>query len=407
MIRALAITAFLGLAACTSTTTTETSRRVPADVALPPMKTFGQTRVSAPSRSNRSMAADILDLAFELESGRALPVLTRFETPITIRVVGTAPRSLMRDLDRLLDRFRREAGLDIARVPAEAQAGITVEVVSRAELQRAVPEAACFVVPRLSSWDEFRRNRRSALLDWTTLQTRETMAVFLPGDVSPQEVRDCLHEELAQAIGPLNDLYRLSDSVFNDDNFHTVLTGFDMLVLRTLYDPALSSGMTRAEVAQRLPSILNRLNPRGRRAPDSAGGETPRRWIAAIETALGPSGSSPRRRAAARDAVEIARALGWEDTRAAFSLYALGRLSIGSEPELAIASFPPGGHPLPPGRRHGPPGRPRGDATRGVRALRGPARHRTRHCRPEPRTRGRGGKRRPSVHPSDGQGRGA
>jgi len=34
---------------------------------------------------------------------------------------------------------------------------------------------------------------------------------------SPQEVRDCLHEELAQALGPLNDLYRLPDSVFNDD----------------------------------------------------------------------------------------------------------------------------------------------------------------------------------------------
>ena len=50
------------------------------------------------------------------------------------------------------------------------------------------------------------------------------MAVFLPGDVSPQEIRDCLHEELAQALGPVNDLYRLTDSVFNDDNFNTVLT---------------------------------------------------------------------------------------------------------------------------------------------------------------------------------------
>ncbi len=70
------------------------------------------------------------------------------------------------------------------------------------------------------------------------------MAIFLPGDVSPQETRDCLHEEMAQALGPLNDLYRLGDSVFNDDNFHTVLTGFDMLVLRTYYAPDLRSGMT-------------------------------------------------------------------------------------------------------------------------------------------------------------------
>ena len=28
--------------------------------------------------------------------------------------------------------------------------------------------------------------------------------VFVPADASPQELRDCLHEELAQALGPLN-----------------------------------------------------------------------------------------------------------------------------------------------------------------------------------------------------------
>ncbi len=339
MIRRIALAAFLGLAACVQMPEPETGRAVPPEIVLPPMKTFGTQRVAQPTRSNRSIAADILDLTFELESGRQLPILTRFEGPITVRVHGPASRSLYRDLDRLIARFRGEAGLDVTRVTGDTPASITIEVVSRRDLQRAVPEAACFVVPRLSSWTEFRRNRRSAQLDWTTLETRERMAVFLPGDVSPQEIRDCLHEEVAQAIGPLNDLYRLSDSVFNDDNFHTVLTGFDMLVLRVLYDRELHSGMTRAEVAARLPDILDRLNPRGRRGPDGASGATPRRWIEAIEAALGPSGSSPSRRAAARDAVEIARAQGWEDTRAAFSLYALGRLSIGAEPELAIASF--------------------------------------------------------------------
>ena len=52
-------------------------------------------------------------------------------------------------------------------------------------------------------------------------------------------MRDCLHEELAQALGPLNDLYRLPNTVFNDDNFHSVLTGFDMTILRATYAPGL------------------------------------------------------------------------------------------------------------------------------------------------------------------------
>jgi hypothetical protein len=132
-------------------------------------------------------------------------------------------------------------------------------------MQRVVPQAACFVVPRVSSWAEFRRARGSRDLDWTTLTGRDRVAVFIPSDVSPQEVRDCLHEEVAQALGPLNDLYRLPDSVFNDDNFHAVLTGFDMLILRTYYDAELANGMTRAEVSARLPGILARLNPGGAR----------------------------------------------------------------------------------------------------------------------------------------------
>ena len=339
MIRSLAVLALLALSACAVPPSQQVERRAAPQIELPPMKTFGAPRTKRPERSNRSIAADILDLTFMLESGRALPVLTRFEGPITVRVVGPAPTYLFNDLDRLIGRMRREAGIDITRVSGRDEASITIQVLERSELQRAVPQAACFVVPRLSSWSEFRRNRRSPELDWTTLEVREKMAVFLPGDVSPQEVRDCLHEELAQAIGPLNDLYRLSDSVFNDDNFHTVLTGFDMLVLRSIYHPSLRSGMTRAEVAARLPAILGELNPAGRRAADGAGGATPREWINAIETALGPRTTPARRRAAARAAVDIAMEEGWTDTRAAFSLYALGRLSISTEPELAMAAF--------------------------------------------------------------------
>ena len=120
---------------------------------------------------------------------------------------------------------------------------------------------------------------------------RATWRIFLPNDASPQEARDCLHEELAQAIGPLNDLYRLPDSVFNDDNVHTVLTGFDMLILRAYYAPELRSGMTRAQVAAKLPAILSRYNPAGDNLSPVHASETPRAWINAIQT--GPWAPAP------------------------------------------------------------------------------------------------------------------
>jgi hypothetical protein len=335
----LTLVAVLALSACAATGPDTPQRRAPAEIALPPMKTFGPARPSPPIRSNQSIAADFLDLSFQLESGRALPVFTRFESPVTVRVVGPAPPTLSSDLDRLLARFRAEAGIQITRVPASAPASITVEIITRNELQRAVPQAACFVVPRVSSWSEFRRDRRNPQLDWTTLQVREKMAVFVPVDVAPQEVRDCLQEEIAQALGPLNDLYHLTDSVFNDDNFHAILTGFDMLVLRATYAPELRSGMTKEEVAARLPSILARLNPAGEGMGYTPRPPTTRDWIDAIETALGPRTSPGRRQSAAAEAVEIARARRWNDNRTGFSLYALGRLSLGTNPDLALASF--------------------------------------------------------------------
>lgn len=338
MFRPLVLLAILALASCAPAPDLA-ARRAPLDIALPPMKLFGAARVSPPTRSNQSIAQDFLDLSFRLESGRNLPVLTRFEGPVSVRVLGAAPATLGHDLDALLARFRSEAGIQIARVPADRDASITIQVVTRDELQRAVPQAACFVAPRVTSWEEFRANRRNPDLDWTTLTTRTRMAIFLPGDVPPQEVRDCLHEEMAQALGPLNDLYSLSDSVFNDDNFHTVLTGFDMLILRTYYAPELRSGMSREVVASRLPGILARLNPRGQGVGYTPRKETTRDWIDAVETALGPRTGASRRRAAAREAVSIAQTRGWNDNRLAFSLYALGRLSLGTDTELALASF--------------------------------------------------------------------
>ena len=327
----------LALAAC-GAPQTPVDRRA-ADLDLPPMKVFSTPQVTRTAKSNREIARDFMELSFFLESGRRLPVFTRFEEPISVRVTGRPVPSLGRDLGRLLGRLRGEAGIEIARVPADQPASITIEVVSRRDLQRAVPQAACFVVPRVASWAEFLRFRNSPRLDWTTLRTRERMAIFLPGDVAPQEVRDCLHEELAQALGPLNDLYRLPDSVFNDDNFHTVLTGFDMLILAATYAPELRSGMSPDAVAAELPRVLDRLNPRGRGGGAFRPDPTPRAWIDAIETALGPSASPTRRRLAAREAVTIASDERWSDTRLAFSLYALGRLTLGSEPELALASF--------------------------------------------------------------------
>ncbi|WP_372613438.1 DUF2927 domain-containing protein [Aquicoccus sp.] len=305
---------------------------------LPPLKTFSTPAPVQPERSNADIARDFLDLAFRLESGRDLTVFTRFEEPITVRVTGRAPATLMPDLTSLIRRLRSEAGIDISLTDAP-EANITIEAVASREIRHNLPHAACFVVPGISDISQYRRARHSAQASWALLRSRERLAVFVPADAAPQETRDCLHEELAQAIGPLNDLYRLPDSIFNDDNIHAVLTGFDMLILRAYYAPELANGMSRDAVASHLPAILARLNPEGEDRPAQRPTSTPRNWIDAVQDALGPGTGDADRRKAARRALAIAQHLGWQGHRLAFSHYITGRLTAASDPDAAIGHF--------------------------------------------------------------------
>ncbi|WP_299504933.1 DUF2927 domain-containing protein [uncultured Roseobacter sp.] len=307
------------------------SRAVIADSSLPPMKTFGRADIRRPAVANADLVRDFIDLSFEMESGRQLPVLTRFEGPITLRVTGAPPPTLEGDLSALLIRLRNEAGIVITTTTSPG-ANITIQSVPRAAIRRVLPQAACFVAPNVSSLSEFRAARRSPRTNWALLQTRERLAIIVPSDVSPQEVRDCLHEELAQALGPLNDLYRLPNSVFNDDNVHTVLTNFDMLILRATYAPELKSGMSRDAVARRLPAIFARINPRGQTGPRPRPDRTPQEWSNAIQTALGPGANRSTRRRATETAVRIATARGWTDNRRAFAHYAKARLLQAGDP---------------------------------------------------------------------------
>jgi hypothetical protein len=301
------------------------TRRAPSDnLRLPPMKAFARALPMAPARANAEIAQDFLDLTFQLESGRSLPVMTRFEGPIKVAVTGRPSPATIEDLRRLLKRLRAEAGIDIDFGTGPNQ--ITVQSVSSQTIRRYLPQAACFVVPGISRLTQYHSARRQGDTDWARLETRQQVAIFVPNDVSPQETRDCLHEELAPALGPLNDLYRLPASTFNDDNMHAVLTGFDMLILRLTYAPELRSGLARDAVAQALPALLARLNPAGQGQLSRPLSPTPPEWAETLADALNPALSDSPRLRAGRRVMAIAQSQGWEDHRTGFAHYVMARL---------------------------------------------------------------------------------
>ncbi len=339
MIRLGAMVFGLALAGCTTVTPPEPPTRVkPTEDILPPAKSFATARPTPPTRSNVNIAQDFVSLHFALESGTALPVFTRFEEPVTVRLTGQVTPSMQRDLRRLLTRLQREAGIDIRQIQ-DGPANITIEAVSQEQIQSILPQAACFVVPNSSDFEEYRRDRRKQKSSWLRLRNRERLGIFIPFDASPQEKRDCLHEELAQALGPLNDLYHLPDSIFNDDNIHTVLTGFDMLVLRAAYAPELRSGMTREEVEAIIPDVLKRLNPRGENVPAQPTTQTTRDWIRAIQSSLNPNRSVDARLRSASRAARIGAEQGWTDHRRAYPYFLMGRMEQFDNPQKALRDY--------------------------------------------------------------------
>jgi hypothetical protein len=86
--------------------------------------------------------------------------------------------------------------------------------------------------------------------------------VFAPGGSSyeqaivviraehPRLIRSaCIHEELAQGMGLANDSDAARPSIFNDSEEFALLTRHDAMLLRMLYDPRLTPGMTPATAA--------------------------------------------------------------------------------------------------------------------------------------------------------------
>lgn len=81
------------------------------------------------------------------------------------------------------------------------------------------------------------------------------------GELTPKLRMLCIHEEIAQSLGLINDSPRARPSIFNDDEEFAHLTWLDELLLRMLYDRRLRAGMGEAEALPLIRQIAAELIP--------------------------------------------------------------------------------------------------------------------------------------------------
>ena len=131
--RSIVFAGLFALSSCAPTNTNSVNSRAAVDV--PAVKVFATPRPRRPVRSNREIARDFMDLTFRLESGRTVPVFTRFEVPIEVRLSGDdLPATITRDLETLLRRLRNEAGIPISRTDTD-NAQINIEIIPARQLK--------------------------------------------------------------------------------------------------------------------------------------------------------------------------------------------------------------------------------------------------------------------------------
>lgn len=76
---------------------------------------------------------------------------------------------------------------------------------------------------------------------------------------SRDQLSHCILEEIAQAAGLANDACHYRPSLFCEGELVTAMTPADRVLLRTLYDPRLRPGMTRAEAMPIAREIIREL----------------------------------------------------------------------------------------------------------------------------------------------------
>ncbi|MCX8507429.1 MAG: DUF2927 domain-containing protein, partial [Rhodobacteraceae bacterium] len=85
----------------------------------------------------------------------------------------------------------------------------------------------------------------------------------LRAELPPLMLSACIHEELAQGLGLVNDSPHARPSIFNDNAEFALLTRQDELLLKMLYDPRLKPGMTLEEARPVVEMIAAELLPDG------------------------------------------------------------------------------------------------------------------------------------------------
>ncbi|MEO1871440.1 DUF2927 domain-containing protein [Cobetia amphilecti] len=230
--------------------------------------------VSPSQAAERWQRADVLTDSFmevalkrEYQPGSSAS-LVRWQAPIKVRVDSQLGNSRMqRQMSEV--QFRHLAaitGQPLSFVSSAREANLRIAFIARDHMTR---EATAYVGKQQAATPGMRKALREGVC-LTLFKTGPDHAItsgliLIPADYARQKARlvDCVVEESAQLMGLPNDSDRVFPSVFSDVTVDTWLSPLDYVLLKMLYAPELSPGMSAAQVRAALPAVIQRLAEQG------------------------------------------------------------------------------------------------------------------------------------------------
>jgi hypothetical protein len=205
--------------------------------------------------------AEIIDGFYRIVFGAEFHVsgsvdrIRKYEKPVRVHVDSRAKPDRRKEVAEVVDDIRSKIRhLDIAMADSRKEANVTVTLVRDRDIEKTIRqfygrEQAARIVKSLEPQclSGFRKDELFRI---------EHSDVIVVVDAGEFIFRDCIYEELLQALGPINDDDDLPWTMFNDDVQMGFFGIYDQYLLNILYDPRIRAGMTKEQVKVLLPQIL-------------------------------------------------------------------------------------------------------------------------------------------------------
>ncbi len=228
----------------------------------------------------RDLATNFLKIAFydefsdqggKLVEGGAQQALHRWQGPVRVSITFSpgiqAERQarITAETSVYLARLSRLTGLPISL--ASAAPNFSVMILSPADRRAAAPGIRAFAPgtsePALRSVLFMKPDIYCTAFSYSTGKSPvydKSLAV-IRSELPDLMTKACLHEEIAQGLGLVNDSPKARPSIFNDNEEFALLTPQDEMMLRILYDRRLHPGMSMAEARPIVETIAAELLP--------------------------------------------------------------------------------------------------------------------------------------------------